>query len=75
MHAHEYKKGHVYPRDVRNAGVWYCVPGMKVFFSRLNMTVQDFTRNGISFEALESTKDKMALAAIEQAKIRESAGE
>lgn len=68
-----YLPGRVYLCDVRNANLLYC-PTMIQWFALHGLDWREFKREGLPFDTLLATGDKMALDAVDQAKLREAGG-
>lgn len=68
----QFEPGRVYLEDIRCAGLFYC-PDLIKWFAKHGLDYKSFRRDGIEFEKLEATGDKMAIDAIASAKMRRPA--
>lgn len=67
-----FEQNKVYLEDIRGDGLFYC-PDLIKWFAKHGLDYKSFRRNGIEFEKLEATGDKMAIDAIASAKMRRPA--
>lgn len=68
----QFEPGRVYLEDIRCGGLFYC-PDLIKWFAKHGLDYKSFRRDGIEFEKLEATGDKMAIDAIASAKMRRPA--